>query len=125
MCIRDRNGIGYPTIWDFTGFASQTGPLPAQQTTLNAASAVPGTSGGPNIFADPAAALAAFTPTLAGQIGSRNIIRGQGPFELDLGLSKRFYLFSYHDHPHTLQFLSLIHISSVSVRQRLGRLAFF
>jgi hypothetical protein len=102
--VSAQNGIGYPTIWDFTGFASQTGPLPAQQTTLNAASAVPGTSGGPNIFADPAAALAAFTPTLAGQIGSRNIIRGQGPFELDLGLSKRFYLFSYHDHPHTLQF---------------------
>jgi carboxypeptidase family protein len=98
-----QNGIGYPTVWDFTGFATQTAPLPAQQTTLNAPSAVPGTSGGPNIFADPAAALAAFTPTLAGQIGSRNIIRGQGPFEIDLGLSKRFYLFSYKDQPHTLQ----------------------
>jgi hypothetical protein len=99
-----QNGIGYPTVWDFTGFATQTGALPAQTTTLNAPSAVPGTSGGPNIFADPAAALAAFTPTLAGQIGSRNVIRGQGPFSLDLGLSKRFYLFAYKDQPHTLQF---------------------
>ena len=41
---------------------------------------------------------------LAGQIGSRNVIRGQGPFSLDMGLSKRFYLFAYKDQPHTLQF---------------------
>jgi Carboxypeptidase regulatory-like domain len=99
-----QNGVGFPTVWDFWGFATQVGPLPAQQTSKNAPSAVPGTSGGPNIFSDPAAALAAFNPTLAGQIGSRNIIRGQGPFSLDLGLSKRFYLFAYKDQPHTLQF---------------------
>jgi hypothetical protein len=98
-----QNGIGFPTVWDFTGFATQTGALPAMTTSLNAPSAVPGTPGGPNIFANPAAALAAFTPTLAGQIGSRNVIRGQGPFSLDMGLSKRFYLFSYKDQPHTLQ----------------------
>jgi Carboxypeptidase regulatory-like domain len=99
-----QNGIGYPTVWDFTGFATQTGALPAQTTNKNAPSAIPGTSGGPNIFSDPAAALAAFSPTLAGQIGSRNVIRGQGPFSLDMGLSKRFYLFAYKDQPHTLQF---------------------
>ncbi len=99
-----QNGIGYPTVWDYWGFASQTGPSPVQQTTKNAPSAVPGTSGGPNIFADPAAALAAYTPTLAGQIGQRNGIRGQGPFSIDLGLSKRFHLFTFHDQPHTLQF---------------------
>jgi hypothetical protein len=111
-----QNGIGYPTVWDFTGFATQTSPLPAQTTTLNAASAVPGTSGGPNIFANPEAALAAFSPTLAGQIGSRNIIRGQGPFEIDLGLSKRFQLFTYKDQPHSLQFRAEVFNISNSVR---------
>jgi hypothetical protein len=99
-----QNGIGFPTVWDFTGFATQTGAVPSQQTTKNAPSAVPGTPGGPNIFSNPAAALAAYTPTLAGQIGQRNGIRGQGPFSIDLGLSKRFTLFSYKDQPHTLQF---------------------
>jgi Carboxypeptidase regulatory-like domain len=111
-----QNGIGYPTVWDFTGFATQTSALPAQTTTLNAPSAVPGTSGGPNIFANPAEALAAFTPTLAGQIGSRNIIRGQGPFELDLGLSKRFNLFTYKDQQHSIQFRAEVFNVSNSVR---------
>jgi hypothetical protein len=99
-----QNGIGFPTVWDFTGFATQTGAVPSQQTTKNAPSAVPGTPSGPNIFADPAAALAAYTPTLAGQIGQRNGIRGQGPFSIDLGLSKRFNLFTFKDQQHTLQF---------------------
>ena len=111
-----QNGIGYPTVWDFTGFATATGTLPAQQTSQNAPSAIAGTPGGPNIFADPAAALAAFSPTLAGQIGSRNIIRGQGPFSIDMGLSKRFYLFTYKDQPHTLQFRAEAFNISNSVR---------
>ncbi len=86
------------------GFCDTNQPSSGADHDENAPSAVPGTSGGPNIFSDPAAALAAFTPTLAGQIGSRNVIRGQGPFSLDMGLSKRFYLFAYKDQPHTLQF---------------------
>ena len=98
-----QNGVGFPTVWDFTGFATQTGATPAQVTTKNAPSATPGTPGGPNLFADPAAALAAYSPTIAGQIGSRNMLRGQGPFSLDMGLSKRFRLFTLKDQPHTLQ----------------------
>jgi hypothetical protein len=98
------NGIGFPTVWDYTGFATQTGIVPAPHTTKNAPSATPGTQGGPNIFADPAAAFAAYSPTLAGQSGQRNGIRGQGPFTIDLGLAKRFHLFEFHDQPHTLQF---------------------
>ena len=111
-----QNGVGFPTVWDFWGFATQTSALPAQQTSKNASSAVPGTPGGPNIFSDPATALGAFSPTIAGQIGSRNIIRGQGPFSLDLGLSKRFHLFTYKDQPHTLQIRAEAFNISNSVR---------
>jgi len=97
------NGVGWPTDWDCSCYATQTGIVPATQTTLNAPSAVPGTPGGPNIFANPAAAYAAYSPTMAGFIGQRNGIRGEGPFSIDLGLSKRFKLFAFHDQPHTLQ----------------------
>jgi hypothetical protein len=46
--------------------------------------------GGPNIFPNPTAVLPAFDYTYAGQVGSRNTVRGQGFFTIDTGLSKRF-----------------------------------
>jgi hypothetical protein len=70
----------YPTEWNSSGYATQIGPLPAFDTTENAPSASPNQKGGPNIFADPALAYAAFTQTAAGQTRSRNDIIGQGPF---------------------------------------------
>jgi hypothetical protein len=97
------NGVGWPTDWDCSCYATQTGVVPPTKTTLNAPSATPGTPGGPNIFANPAAAFAAYSPTMAGYIGQRNGIRGEGPFSIDLGLSKRFKLFTFRDQPHTLQ----------------------
>jgi hypothetical protein len=78
--------------------------LPAFLTTENAPSATPGLKGGPNIFANPQAAFLAFAQTPAGQTGSRNVIRGQGPFSLDMGLGKRFNLYKIKDQQHTLQF---------------------
>jgi hypothetical protein len=94
----------YPTEWNSAGYATQTGIVPAYTTSQNAPSASTGGAGGPNLFANPAAVYAAYSETAAGQIGQRNGIRGQGPFSVDLGLGKRFHLFTYRDQPHTLLF---------------------
>jgi hypothetical protein len=85
------NGVGYPTVWDFTGNATLTGKLSAK---------------GPVgwMFKSPNTAAGAFSPTYAGQSGSRNVMLGDGLFTLDAGLGKRFSLYSIHDQPHTLQF---------------------
>ena len=98
------NGGVYPTEWNSSGYATQITALPAFLTTENAPSATPGLKGGPNIFANPQAAFLAFSQTPAGQTGSRNVIRGQGPFSLDMGLGKRFNLYKIKDQQHTLQF---------------------
>ena len=91
------DGGNWPTDWQLTPNASQVGPSPVQRTTKN------GAHGGPNVFADPTAALASYDFTLPGESGQRNGIRGQGLFSVDVGLGKRFTLFSLKDHPHTLQ----------------------
>ena len=98
------NGGVYPTEWNSSGYATQTGIVPAPSTDENAPSAAPNQKGGPNVFSNPALAYAAYSQTPAGQLGQRNGIRGEGPFSLDLGLGKRFHLFNFHDQPHTLQF---------------------
>jgi hypothetical protein len=69
------------------------------KTTKNAPS-IAGT-GGPNVFADPAKALAAFDFTMPGGIGSRNTIRGDGYFTIDTGVSKRFRM--PYSEKHSLQ----------------------
>jgi hypothetical protein len=98
------NGVGYPTTWNSVRYATQTGPSPVQETQKNAPSATKGGASGPNMFADPAAAFAAYSPTLAGFIGQRNGIRGDGVFTIDLSLGKRFNLYKVGDQQHTLQF---------------------
>jgi len=76
------NGSQWPTNWEIEGNAMQAGPIPARNTSGN----------GANMFADPAAALAAFRSDLPGESGSRNVIRGDGMFEIDSGLFKSFSL---------------------------------
>jgi hypothetical protein len=98
------NGGVYPTEWNSSGYATQTGIVPAPSSSENAPSASPNQKGGPNVFAVPALAYAAYSQTPAGQTGQRNGIRGEGPLSLDMGLGKRFHLFNFHDQPHTLQF---------------------
>lgn len=110
------NGGVYPTEWNSSGYATLMGPLPAFTTTQNAPSATPGQAGGPNMFANPEAAFEAFGQTAAGATGNRNVLRGEGPFSLDLGLAKRFHLFNFHDQPHTLQFRAEAFNSTNSVR---------
>jgi hypothetical protein len=98
------NGGVYPTEWNSSGYATQTGIAPGPNSTENAPSAAANQKGGPNIFAVPALAYAAYSQTPAGQTGQRNGIRGQGPFSLDMGLGKRFNLYKVKDQQHTLQF---------------------
>ena len=93
------NGGFWPTNWNVEGYASQIAPVKTG-TTKNAA--LVGGGGGPNIFPDPTAALAAFANTLPGQSGNRNPIRGDGYFGIDLGLGKRFIM-PWKD-SHSIQF---------------------
>jgi hypothetical protein len=98
------DGGNWPTDWQLAPNATQIGPVAGQQTTKNTPPAQPSGVAGPNIFVNPAAALAAYSYTLPGESGQRNGIRGDGFFTIDVGLGKRFILFSLKDHPHTLQF---------------------
>jgi len=94
------NTGAWPVNWDFSGFATPIGPVPAPATTRNA----PGINGvgGPNIFSDPAPARAAFDYTYAGGIGLRNAIRGDGLSSIDMSLSKRFIM--PYKESHSIQF---------------------
>ena len=94
----------WPTNWQVGSYAIQTGYLAPPQTTKNAPAPTKSGKSGPNLFGDPAAALGAYSLPLAGDSGQRNGIRGDGFFGIDLGIGKRFNLFTYNDQPHTLQF---------------------
>ncbi len=54
-------------------------------------------SGSLNVFADPAAAVAAFQGPIGFQIGSRNNLRGPKYFDQDLGLAKNFDIYPAKD----------------------------
>lgn len=83
----------WPTNWQVGSYAIQTGATPKMQTTKNAPAPTPSGQSGPNMFADPAAAMNAWSLPLAGDSGQRNGIRGDGVFGIDLGLGKRFPMF--------------------------------
>lgn len=80
----------WPTAWCCRHYATAVAPPPPQTNDRNAAYV--GGGSGPNIFSDPAAALKTFDFTRVGQIGSRNLLRGDGLFGIDVGLGKRFAL---------------------------------
>jgi hypothetical protein len=50
----------------------------------------PTSTGSANLFRDPNAVFRCFREPRAGEVGDRNILRGQGYISLDLGLSKNF-----------------------------------
>ena len=93
------NGRFWPTNFNITGFATQTGVVPAPTKSKNA----PAVAGrpGPNLFSNPKAALDAYSYTLPGDTGQRNGIRGDGFFGIDMGVGKRF---SMPWEGHSLQF---------------------
>jgi hypothetical protein len=82
------NGRAWPTNWNITGWATQTGVVPEERGAFKDAPSVTGPPG-PNLFANPAAALAAYSSTMPGETGQRNGIRGDGPFLINLGVAKR------------------------------------
>jgi len=83
------NGFTWATNWNIEGDAMRNGPLPVASNPRNV---VVNGVGGPDIFADPTAALAAFRPEWPGESGTRNVVNGDGMFNLDTGVSKAFSL---------------------------------
>ncbi len=82
------NGLAWPTCYCYQHFAEPVGPVPEQTNAKNARLIGGGT--GPNVFSDPAAALASFRQVLPGEIGQRNNLRGDGIFSIDMAIGKRF-----------------------------------
>jgi hypothetical protein len=84
------NGFTWATNWNIEGDAEPNGPAPRASNPKNAI--VNGVGIGPDIFADPAAAEAAFRPEWPGESGVRNNVIGDGMFNIDTGVSKDFSL---------------------------------
>ena len=84
------NGFTWATNWNIEGDAEPNGPSPVASNPKNAI--VNGVGIGPDIFANPAAAEAAFRPEWPGESGVRNNVIGDGMFNIDTGVSKNFSL---------------------------------
>jgi hypothetical protein len=83
------NGFTWATNWNIEGDAEPNGPPPVASNPKNVV--VNGVSG-PDIFANPVAAEAAFRPEWPGESGVRNNVIGDGMFDIDTGVSKDFSL---------------------------------
>jgi hypothetical protein len=94
------SGGFWATNWNIPSNVVQIAPV--EQGSFKNAPAPRGGSQGPNIFADPTAALRAFRFAYPGESGDRNNIRGGGLFNIDLGLGKNFKM-PYNEN-HILQF---------------------
>jgi hypothetical protein len=85
------NGRAWPTQWNLAGYATPNGPLQTEMGVFKDAPAISGNPG-PNIFKDPRKALESYDFTLPGEQGARNNIRGDGFFNIDGSLSKRWVM---------------------------------
>ena len=83
------NGYTWATNWNIEGDAEPNGPPPVASNPSNVV--LDGVSG-PDIFANPAAALAAYRPEWPGESGVRNTVIGDGMFNIDTGVAKDFSL---------------------------------
>lgn len=90
----------WPTNWNNNVFALSTGQTAKTGTNKNMVSA--GGDSGPGMFADAAAARKLFTYELPGGIGNRNVLRGDGMFNIDLNVAKRFTM--PYSESHSMQF---------------------
>jgi hypothetical protein len=79
----DNGFSNFPTNFEMEGNADKVGHV----TT-----GVYFNTGTPNIFSNGPAAINSFAPAYAGESGTRNNIRGDGYFGIDLGLAKRWVL---------------------------------
>ncbi len=82
------NGFTWATNWNIEGDAMPNGRAPKATNPKHAI--VNGVDIGPDIFADPAAAEAAFRPEWPGESGVRNSVIGDGMFNIDTGVAKNF-----------------------------------
>jgi hypothetical protein len=78
------NGAIWPTNWQLGGDAMPAG------TTLPQTGVYKNGDGTVNVFADGVGALADFRHDYPGESGTRNNLRGDGVFNIDLGLDKRW-----------------------------------
>lgn len=78
------SGAGWSTNWLEKGNTIQTAPVSTGTYILS--------NGAPDVFADPAAALANMVNPLPGQAGQRNNYRGNGYFGIDARLAKNWKL---------------------------------
>jgi len=87
------NGRFWPTNWNITGNATVLADkgFPETGTRKNAPD-----FGGPNLFPTPKEALTHFENARPGQVGDRNQLRGEGLFNVDMGLSKRWRIREGH-----------------------------
>jgi hypothetical protein len=87
------NGSGWPTDWNIEGDASPNGPPPQMSTQKNLSVCPTPTSCtyvGPDMFANPVLAQAAYRMDYPGESGVRNSVFGDGMFNVDTGVSKDF-----------------------------------
>jgi len=93
-------GQRWPTDWFLTAIAQMTSK---QKTAIY--HLIDPTTGFAFVspFANPSAAQAAFTLPLPGQVGSRNVLRGDGYASLDMGLGKHWKI--PHRETQSVQFL--------------------
>jgi len=87
--ITINNGFTWATNWNIEGDAEPNGTPPVASNPKNV---VVNGVGGPDIFADPTAAEAAFRPEWPGESGARNNVIGEGMFNIDTGVSKNWSL---------------------------------
>jgi len=92
-----QNGV-WPTNWNNNNWALWNGKPVSTSHTENS----PLAGGGPSIFSDPNTARAAFDYELPGGVGTRNGLRGDGVFNIDLNVAKRFVM--PYSEKHSLQF---------------------
>jgi hypothetical protein len=78
----------WPTNWNVASNSVLQAPLSGG--VFKNAPAPPGGTSGPNIFSNPDQALNLMDYAEPGETGDRNVIRGDGLFNIDLGLAKRF-----------------------------------
>jgi hypothetical protein len=90
----------WPTNWNNNVWASWNRNKFAIGTSKNAADLSGGS--GPNMFPNPQQGLDAFQYVMPGEIGNRNPVRGDGFFNIDTALTKRFAM-PYSD-KHSVQF---------------------
>jgi hypothetical protein len=90
-----KNGLTWPTNWQLGGYAVPIRQLPSTGVFKKGDGTV-------NIFENPAGAITSFRHDYPGESGARNVLRGDGVFGWDLGLSKRWKVPFLENH--TLQF---------------------